>query len=75
MKFTSPPPYQLVLWLSAKKRRFQEGKVDEINRPDFHNLDSALSQILVQYGWIDEAEFPVERKRCAFRNYSILFPH
>ena len=55
----APAPFQIVLWLSAKKRRFIEGAATEIDSPDFHDLESALSQILIQLGWAEDAELPV----------------
>jgi tetratricopeptide (TPR) repeat protein len=63
IKFTAPEPFQIVLWLSAKKRKFQEGTVSTLENPDFHDLDTALNRILSHYGWIDEIEHSTERKR------------
>ena len=55
----APAPFQIVLWLSAKKRRFVEGTTAEIDSPDFHDLESALSRILIELGWAEDAELPV----------------
>jgi hypothetical protein len=74
VKFSAPEPYQLVLWLSAKRRRFQEGAAVEIARPDFGNLDGALSRILSQYGWLEEVELPAERKRLRVLELLNTFP-
>lgn len=63
VKMKAPPPYQVILWLSAKKRRFLEGRVVHIQEPDFFDLDSALRSLLTQYGWLDEIGLPVETKR------------
>lgn len=63
IKMSAPQPYQTVLWLSAKKRRFQEGAILSIETPDFSDLDSALSCILSHYGWVEEALQPIESKR------------
>jgi hypothetical protein len=38
-----------VLWLSAGKRRFEEGRIIEIAAPDFGDEDSALSRLLIHY--------------------------
>jgi tetratricopeptide (TPR) repeat protein len=74
VKFTAPEPFQIVLWLSAKKRRFEEGMTTGIEQPDFTDLDSALSRVLAQYGWIDELEFPIERKRSRVLDLLDSFP-
>jgi tetratricopeptide (TPR) repeat protein len=63
IKMKAPPPYQTVLWLSAKRRKFLEGIAVIINEPDFYNLNSALSSLLNQYGWVDEVNLPTESKR------------
>jgi hypothetical protein len=63
VKFKAPEPFQIVLWISAKQKRFDEGKIVIVNDPDFYDLDSALSRILVEYGWTEEADLGVERKR------------
>ena len=61
--FSAPKPYQIVLWLSAKKQKFDEGNTQKIDEPDFSDLDTALSCILRYYGWSDEASSTVDRKR------------
>jgi tetratricopeptide (TPR) repeat protein len=61
--FSAPEPYHIVLWLSAKKQKFEEGITQKIAEPDFHNVDTALSCILRYYGWIDEVGSTIERKR------------
>jgi tetratricopeptide (TPR) repeat protein len=63
VQFKAPEPFQVVLWVSAKKKRFEEGTVVGIDNPDFSNLDSALNRILIEYGWVDELEQSVDRKR------------
>ncbi|WP_433288446.1 NB-ARC domain-containing protein [Micromonospora sp. CA-244673] len=52
-----------IFWLSAKRRRYQEASVREINNPDFHDLDSALSKLLNDYGWSTEVSKSVDAKR------------
>jgi tetratricopeptide (TPR) repeat protein len=51
VKYLAPEPYQLVMWISAKRRRFDEGSVVDIKTPDFTDMSSALEQILNAYGW------------------------
>ncbi|MDE0389819.1 MAG: NB-ARC domain-containing protein [Rhodospirillales bacterium] len=58
----APVPFQIVMWLSAKKRRFVEGTTTKIESPDFHDLESVLSRILIEFGWAEEAELPVASK-------------
>lgn len=74
VKFTAPEPFQAVLWLSAKKRRFEEGKVVDIAEPDFCDLDSALSRLLLHYGWTEELEKPTESKRAKVIELLDSFP-
>lgn len=59
----APQPYQLVLWLSAKARRFEDGQVVPIAEPDFSDLDTALSRLLVLLGWQEESAEPLETRR------------
>ena len=59
----APPPFQIVLWLSAKKRRFIEGTTAELDEPDFQDLETALSQILTQLGWTEDVGLPVESRK------------
>ena len=63
MKLAAPKPYQIVLWLSAKKRRFLEGAIVSIDTPDFVDLDSALNRILTYYGWAEEIDKSAEQKK------------
>lgn len=63
LKLLAPPPFQAVFWLSAKKRKFVEGSALTIETPDFSDLDSALSRLLVHYGWIEETSGSVESKK------------
>lgn len=53
VKNRAPEPLHAVIWITAKRKRFLEGRVISAN-PDFNDLDSALSQILISYGWLDE---------------------
>ncbi len=60
---SAPQPFQVVIWMSAKARRFEDGHVVPITDPDFCDLDSALRRLLILYGWHDEAALPMETKR------------
>jgi tetratricopeptide (TPR) repeat protein len=46
----SPGRFQLIVWLSAKRRKFQDGKVVDINSPDFSSVDDAVNRLLTEYG-------------------------
>ncbi len=70
----APGTLQVVLWLSAKKRRFSEGETVAVPTPDFENLDSALNQILFQYGWIEEVSNGTEAKRARVLDLCDEFP-
>jgi NB-ARC domain len=63
VKFAAPKPFQIVLWLSAKRKQFREGQTTDIREPDFEDLGSALNRLLAYYGWTDEAAKPEEQKR------------
>ncbi len=42
--------FSMIVWISAKKRRFEAGHIVEIDLPDFHDLPSAIDRLLEQYG-------------------------
>jgi tetratricopeptide (TPR) repeat protein len=54
--------FKLIAWLSAKRRKFEEGKVVYIDAPDFTDLDSALDRILAHYGMLTESVEGEEKK-------------
>jgi tetratricopeptide (TPR) repeat protein len=60
---TAPVPYQVVAWLSAKKRQFQDGRSGILPQPDFSDLESALSKILIVYGFNEEISQDIDTKR------------
>ena len=43
-----------VLWISGKRRRFIEGQTKDVNRPDFHDLSTAIQSIIEAYGFASE---------------------
>lgn len=51
-----------VLWLSAKRRRFQDGQTLQIANPDFTSLDTLLEQIMKFYG-DQRADRPIAQLR------------
>lgn len=55
--------FKLVAWLSAKRRKFEEGKVVPIDTPDFADLESALDRLLVHYGSIPSDFASADQKR------------
>lgn len=51
-------PFELVLWMTAKRRSFVEGQTKELTSPDFSDLPSAIDRILDAFGWLTDA--PIE---------------
>src|SRR5437016_736297 len=74
VKFTAPKPFQIILWLSAKKKQFREGKITTVREPDFADLQSALNRLLSYYGWADETEQTQEKKRVRTLELLEAFP-
>ena len=70
----APAPFQTVLWLSAKKRRFVEGVTAEIGDPDFQDLETALSQVLIQLGWAEDSDLPLESRKARVLELLSEFP-
>jgi tetratricopeptide (TPR) repeat protein len=60
--------YQLIIWLSAKKRRFREGLPANIESPDFVTAGEAIDRLLTEYGATiqDMTGSLSERKRLLF---------
>lgn len=73
-KYRAPEPYSIVLWLSAKRRRFAEGKTVDIDQPEFADLDEALNALLQRYGFIEDLEHGLERKRARVIELATEFP-
>jgi tetratricopeptide (TPR) repeat protein len=42
--------FQLIVWLSAKKRRFREGAPTTVESPDFTTAGEAIDRLLTEYG-------------------------
>ncbi len=45
--------FEVIIWLSAKARKFLEGQTISVESPDFWDLDSALACVLRAYGAIE----------------------
>jgi len=63
VKYLAPSPYAIVLWLSAKKRKFIGGFTSPITLPDFTDLESLINKILVEYGWSEDITKPLAEKK------------
>jgi hypothetical protein len=63
VKYRAPQPYAIVLWLSAKRRRFADGKTVPIEQPEFVDLDGALNILLQRYGFVEDLKHSIERRR------------
>lgn len=74
VRASGPTPLSIVHWLSAKKRRFDEGEVVAINSPDFWDLESAFDWLLRGYGWPEVTEQDLETKRSAILELLDEFP-
>lgn len=44
--------FNLIIWLSAKRRRFHDGVPSTIESPDFTNVSEAIDRLLTEYGAI-----------------------
>jgi len=60
--------YQVIIWLSAKKRRFNEGTPTSIETPDFSSARDAIDRLLTEYGAtvVDMSKDAQEKKRLLF---------
>ena len=65
---------EIVIWLSAKARRFESGRSFEIESPDFWDLDSVLDGILRAYGAIEFTEADRQAKTQECLTYLELLP-
>jgi hypothetical protein len=74
VKYMAPEPYQAVLWLSAKKRRFVSGQVTAIENPDFCDLDTAVNKLLVDIGWVEAITQDLKEKKKLLLKLLTEFP-
>lgn len=71
----APGRFQLIVWLSAKRRKFQEGKVVTIESPDFHCVDDAVNRLLVEYGALsDDFKKPLPERKRLLLDYLDSYP-
>ena len=67
--------FQLIVWLSAKRRRFREGAPITVESPDFITAGEAIDRLLTEYGALkqDMDKAPADKKRLLFE-YLNEFP-
>jgi hypothetical protein len=64
VRFKAPSEIQAVWWLSAKKRRFTDGRTVQIQTTDFGDLSTACDKLLLDYARNDFLDLDLdERKR------------
>lgn len=67
--------FQLIVWLSAKKKRFREGAPTVIESPDFITANEAIDRLLVEYGaTTDDMAQEVSTKKRLLFEYLNEFP-
>jgi tetratricopeptide (TPR) repeat protein len=71
----APGRFHLIVWLSAKRRKFREGVSAPIDSPDFTTAEEAINRLLNEYGaTTQDMEKPIaERKQLLFE-FLIEFP-
>ena len=61
---------EIVIWMSAKARRFVSGRSVDIDSPDFDDLRSALDRVLEAYAAIElEEEMDINERKNTCLNY------
>lgn len=71
----APGRFQLIVWLSAKRRRFQEGRIVRIDSPDFSTVDEAVDRLLTEYGAVaDDFSKPFEERKRLLLEYLNSYP-
>jgi len=64
VRAAEPRSIEGILWLSAKRRRFQQGETLPVTSgPDFYDLSSLLDAIASFYGFSDLPELPTGERR------------
>ncbi|MFQ6170963.1 NB-ARC domain-containing protein [Oryzobacter sp. R7] len=63
VSIANPQGTAAVLWLSAKKRRFEQSEIQAIMRPDFEGLETALDRLLRDFGDVNNLDKTLEVKR------------
>ncbi|MGI8669238.1 MAG: NB-ARC domain-containing protein [Aridibacter sp.] len=67
-------PFDIVFWLSAKKRKFVAGEIVDITNPDFHDLESAIDKILQYYGFNEDINNKLDIKKTTVKELLEKFP-
>lgn len=65
----APEPFEFIIWLSAKRRRFVDRQITDVPVTDFDDFESALDHILTEYGWSGELAEDVDVKKQAVLEY------
>ena len=69
-----PSNLEIVIWLSAKARRFVAGQFVDVEIPDFEDLNSALDWVLRAYGAPSFEHQDIKDKEEECRNYLSQLP-
>ena len=69
-----PQDLEIIIWLSAKSRRFESGQAIDIEAPNFEDLSSALDWVLRAYGSPDFEGKDLLEKEDECRNYLAQLP-
>ena len=69
-----PDNLEIVIWLSAKARRFVSGQAVDVENPNFEDLESALDWVLRAYGApnIEDKDLAAKEEEC--RGYLSQLP-
>jgi tetratricopeptide (TPR) repeat protein len=71
----APGRFQLIVWLSAKRRRFEAGKVVTIDSPDFSSVEDAVNRLLIEYGAVaDDFSKPFADRKRLLLDYLDSYP-
>jgi hypothetical protein len=69
-----PEDLQIVIWISAKVRRFEDGQSFELSETDFWDIDSALTRVLAAYGAVDYEGMTLDEKKRESLEYLTELP-
>jgi tetratricopeptide (TPR) repeat protein len=70
----APDGYYVVMWLSAKRRRFVEGDVEAIATPDFFDLGTALAKVADLFGYPEYGSLPTEEAKVRVLELFRVYP-
>lgn len=71
----NPGRFQLITWLSAKRRRFLDGRIVTIDSPDFSTVDDAINLLLSEFGAVtDDFSKPLEERKRLLLDYLDSYP-